>query len=209
MQGKCIYRRVRDDTSARFEWGQAAVAVSERTISDLMAFEGEDFVDEAFILLLGRPVDPVGRHYYTERLRSGKSKAQVFLQISKSDESTLHQRKSPSLETAVAAWHARHSPLSEGLKSSKAVRRIRQMFGGATERRRTATQHDNQFAVLAEAQAGLNAELHAMRAILERIQDERSDVEFRVSQSHVQGMSWQTRVVYARLVEPEQTPENA
>jgi hypothetical protein len=55
-------------------------------VTELFSFEGEDFIREAYINLLGREVDEWGLRYYLGRLSLGDDKADIISQIARSSE---------------------------------------------------------------------------------------------------------------------------
>lgn len=64
------------------------------TFAKLLAFEYEEFVEKAYVSLLGRPVDPDGRNHYLDRLRMGTSKLEILLELASSKEGQTHAPKS-------------------------------------------------------------------------------------------------------------------
>jgi len=55
-------------------------------VTELFSFEGEDFIREVYINLLGREVDEWGLRYYLGRLALGDDKADIISQIARSSE---------------------------------------------------------------------------------------------------------------------------
>jgi hypothetical protein len=56
-------------------------------VTELFSFEGEDFIREVYINLLGREADEWGLRYYLGRLALGDDKADIISQIAGSSES--------------------------------------------------------------------------------------------------------------------------
>lgn len=76
------------------------------TYAELMTLHDEAFVRGAYLLLLGRTVDPIGLDYYSQRLRRGHSRFSVLDQLSKSPEAAEDWDKQPGLREAVDRFRA-------------------------------------------------------------------------------------------------------
>jgi len=60
-------------------------------ICELFIFDEREFINAAYLTLLGREPDPNGMNYYQGRLRMGYSKASIIAQIAKSAEALPHE----------------------------------------------------------------------------------------------------------------------
>lgn len=69
-------------------------------LHDLLAYEGHEFINNAYSVLLDRRPDFVGESYYAKRLAAGVSKEQVIDQILQSEEV-----KSLRSEIVVTGYH--------------------------------------------------------------------------------------------------------
>lgn len=59
---------------------------TNRSVEELMALDGPQFLGQAYLTLLGRPVDPEGFRHYEALVRSGNGKLQVLADLSASSE---------------------------------------------------------------------------------------------------------------------------
>ena len=71
-------------------------------VGQLLDLHEGAFIDAAYMTLLARAPDPVGRRYYFERLRSGHSKATVLVQIFESAEGRAYDTNLPGLSELVS-----------------------------------------------------------------------------------------------------------
>jgi hypothetical protein len=55
-------------------------------LKDILALDGPEFLGQAYLLMLGRPVDPDGFRNYDARLRSGASKLSILAELRASPE---------------------------------------------------------------------------------------------------------------------------
>jgi len=73
-------------------------------LDDLLAPEGQAFVENAYRLLLGRAVDPSGERYYTSLLREGWSKWHVLKLLYRCDECRQQGLDLPGLEAELMRY---------------------------------------------------------------------------------------------------------
>ena len=73
------------------------------TAQALLALGDEDFVRQAYLLVLGREADPGGLDNYLVAVRSGADKAQLVSQLALSDEGRQRHVNVPGLDKLVQA----------------------------------------------------------------------------------------------------------
>ena len=73
------------------------------TAQALLALGDEDFVRQAYLLVLGREADPGGRDNYLGAVRGGADKAQLVAQLALSDEGQQRHVSVPGLDTLLQA----------------------------------------------------------------------------------------------------------
>lgn len=59
---------------------------NHRSVDELLALEGPQFIGQAYLTLMGRAVDPEGFRHYDSQVRSGMSKLQVLSELRASSE---------------------------------------------------------------------------------------------------------------------------
>lgn len=59
---------------------------SHRSVDELLALEGPQFIGQAYLTVMGRAVDPEGFRHYDSQVRSGMSKIQVLSELRASSE---------------------------------------------------------------------------------------------------------------------------
>ncbi|MFM1988712.1 MAG: hypothetical protein RJA99_1669 [Pseudomonadota bacterium] len=91
---------------ARFGMKPAA-----RSVSDLLALDGEAFVSTAYIAILGRRPDPEGLAHYLANMRAGMAKGDVILALASSEEGLRGVSELPGLDELVASGRRRRSSL--------------------------------------------------------------------------------------------------
>jgi hypothetical protein len=69
--------------------------------SDLLALEGEQFLELAYRTLLGREIDPTGLKDYSARLASGVSKLRILADIRSGPEGQAYEVRLPGLNEAL------------------------------------------------------------------------------------------------------------
>jgi hypothetical protein len=84
-------------------------------LSDWYSLEGEAFVRQAYLQLLGRSADPSGLKDYVEQLRAGKTKAELAAELEDSPEGQAAARR-----RATAAGARRASVPEKPLENSAA-----------------------------------------------------------------------------------------
>ena len=67
-------------------------------VTELLQFQGSAFVDTSYQALLGRKPDADGMTYYLDRLRTGRGKSKIIVQLAKSAESKAFKPKLQGLE---------------------------------------------------------------------------------------------------------------
>ena len=63
---------------------------SANRLKQVMALDGPEFLGQAYLLMLGRPVDPEGFRNYDTQLRSGISKISILTELRSSPEGRAH-----------------------------------------------------------------------------------------------------------------------
>jgi SAM-dependent methyltransferase/glycosyltransferase involved in cell wall biosynthesis len=71
------------------------------SLESLLGRNDNDFIEAAYMRLLHRVPDPIGRSHYLERLRRGEHKLQLLLELSDSDESRRVAAPLPGLKPAA------------------------------------------------------------------------------------------------------------
>lgn len=79
------------------------------SLTDLMKLYDEGFVEQAYLVMLGRTADAVGLRYYAARLRSGHSRISVLDQLSKSAEAKGEWNKVAGLSEAIRLFRKSRS----------------------------------------------------------------------------------------------------
>src|SRR5467141_1646192 len=67
-----------------------------------LALDGPEFLGQAYLLMLGRPIDPEGFRYYSAKLRSGASKLSILAKLRASQEGKAYRANAPNLWTLFA-----------------------------------------------------------------------------------------------------------
>ena len=80
------------------------------TAQALLALGDEDFVRQAYLLVLGREADPGGLDNYLVAVRSGADKTQLVAQLAQSDEGRQRHVSVPGLDTLLQAQPSRSPP---------------------------------------------------------------------------------------------------
>lgn len=80
------------------------VCCSVNSLNDILSFDEEDFVIQAYLLLLNRPPDAGGKRYYLSKLRAGYSKTHLLAQIARSTERGKQNITLPGL-SAKLRWY--------------------------------------------------------------------------------------------------------
>ncbi|MFA6144436.1 MAG: DUF4214 domain-containing protein [Sulfurimonas sp.] len=81
------------------------------TIEELLAFQGQKFIQMAYKSLLGREADPDGLNYYLKRMESGINKVGILMQLRESQESKSKIVNISGLEEAIRDYKYRKIPL--------------------------------------------------------------------------------------------------
>lgn len=76
------------------------------SLTELLSWHDVDFVRCAYVTILGRQPDRHGEAYYTDRIRRGRSKLEVLLQLRRSAEGRRHDPGIAGLDRALrrTAW---------------------------------------------------------------------------------------------------------
>jgi SAM-dependent methyltransferase len=82
-----------------------------KTVDDLLALQGTQFIDAAYHAILGRTPDQAGMSYYFGRLQRGASKVDILSQISSSGEAKSVGRVIPRLNKTVSRTKWSRVPL--------------------------------------------------------------------------------------------------
>jgi FkbM family methyltransferase len=85
--------------------------VAAKTASELFAHDDIDFIECAYISILGRVPDLEGRRYYLSRVRSGISKVEIAAQLVKSSEAGAYQPEIVGLKKEVRSFSIGRLPL--------------------------------------------------------------------------------------------------
>jgi len=80
-------------------------------ISGLLEFHDHEFVQHAYLALLGRESDTEGLNHYVNRLRTGTSKIQILEQLNSSKEGKKYASKLPGLDAALRRHKISNYPL--------------------------------------------------------------------------------------------------
>jgi hypothetical protein len=64
-------------------------------LKDVLALDGPEFLGQAYLLMLGRPIDPEGFRNYDARLRSGASKLSILAELRASQEGRAYGANVP------------------------------------------------------------------------------------------------------------------
>lgn len=77
-------------------------AISADRLKQVLSLDGPEFLGQAYLLLLGRPVDPDGFRNYDAQLRSGASKLSIISELHASQEGRVHGAVLPDLLPLLA-----------------------------------------------------------------------------------------------------------
>jgi hypothetical protein len=78
-----------------------AASAPVRSVDELLRFDGDQFVRQAYLALLGRSVDPSGLQHYTGQLSKGVSKTQIVADIYSDPEGQQYKSPLSGLEDLV------------------------------------------------------------------------------------------------------------
>ncbi|HQS02827.1 MAG: hypothetical protein B7Y07_03175 [Halothiobacillus sp. 24-54-40] len=78
--------------------------VAAKTAPELFAHNDIDFVECAYMSILGREPDPEGMNYYLNRIRSGISKVEIAAQLIKSGEAGTYRPKIVGLKKEIRSF---------------------------------------------------------------------------------------------------------
>jgi hypothetical protein len=68
-------------------------------IKKVLALDGPEFLGQAYLLMLGRPIDPEGFRYYGAKLHAGASKLLILAKLRASQEGKAYRANAPDLLT--------------------------------------------------------------------------------------------------------------
>jgi len=71
-------------------------------LRQVLALEGPEFLGQAYLLMLGRPIDPDGFRNYDAQLRTGKSKLSILAELRTSNEGQAYGANVPELLELLA-----------------------------------------------------------------------------------------------------------
>lgn len=80
-------------------------------LSDLLILDDEQFVREAYKILLGRKGDPAGVSHYTDAIRRGTSKFKILASLRRSPEGRKHAAPIDGLNAAIRRYTLANMPL--------------------------------------------------------------------------------------------------
>lgn len=110
------------------------------TLEELCALADSDFVDCAFVTLLGRQADPNGLQHYLRQVRRGVSKLSIIRALRRSSEGRRHDPGIAGLDRALRRHHRANLPvigflvrLFTGLEGNSAVERRIRAFENALQ----------------------------------------------------------------------------
>ncbi len=104
---------------------EAARLASATTVQTLLALGDEDFVRQAYRLVLGREADSGGLDNYLSSVRSGANKADLVAQLALSVEGRQRHATVPGLDALVNVHRIRPVPVIQ-----RVLRRLLQPFRG-------------------------------------------------------------------------------
>ena len=99
-------------------------------LKDVLAQDGAEFLGAAYLLMLGRPVDPEGFRNYDARLRSGASKLSILAELRASTEGQAYGANVPDplavlaqggLEEGIGSMHGGLYPVATNIKELLAL----------------------------------------------------------------------------------------
>ena len=95
------------------------------TLDQLLSLHGEEFISQAYRILLNRDPDPIGFSHYHARLRRGESRVRILADLSASPEADRIQAGLPGLDSAVRGMRVRDALTLRPL--------VRRLFGETGE----------------------------------------------------------------------------
>lgn len=87
------------------------------SIAQLMTLEGHDFIEQAYLLLLGRPADTEGLNNYLTQLRNGEEKANILAALRYSPEGAAQPGATSELHNTARKQRLRQLPVIGSLLS--------------------------------------------------------------------------------------------
>ncbi len=75
---------------------------SKVQLNHVLALNGPEFLGQAYLLMLGRPLDPAGFRNYEAQLRSGRTKLSILVELGASQEGQTYGANAPDLLPLLA-----------------------------------------------------------------------------------------------------------
>jgi len=121
--------------------------VRANSLNELLKWHDIDFVRCAYVTVLGRPPDPQGEAYYTDRIRCGRSKMEVLWQMRRSSEGSVHDPGIPGFDRALRRAYFERSrlgwlirPFTGGERDTNICRRLRSLTNALETERNLAAE---------------------------------------------------------------------
>jgi FkbM family methyltransferase len=93
------------------------------TVSALLSATGENFLHQAYALVLGRTPDPVGLTHFSARLAAGDERLELLAALRWSEEGVGRARHEPNVDRATAWYRTRKWPAIGPWRRDRAIRR--------------------------------------------------------------------------------------
>jgi hypothetical protein len=74
---------------------------NSHALRKLLSLDGDQFVDEAYRKMLGRPADVIGFEHYSQRLSRGEKKVRVLYDLATSSEGQMWRARNPEVNDFV------------------------------------------------------------------------------------------------------------
>lgn len=81
------------------------------TLAQLLALHDQEFVQSAYLTLLGRAADPDGLRTYVQQVRAGERKIAIIAQLHRSAEGRAFAAELPGLSGAISAYRQSRWPV--------------------------------------------------------------------------------------------------
>ena len=132
----------------------------------VLALDGPEFLGQAYLLMLGRPVDPEGFRHYSGKLRSGASKLSILAKLRASQEGKAYRANAPNLWTLFA------QSVRRGAAPTISARRLLRLNGSdfVDHAYFALTGHWPDDVVRRRYSAKLSSGTHKLRVVLEMLE---------------------------------------
>jgi hypothetical protein len=101
--------------------GHATAEIPPYRLRQILTLDGPEFLGQAYLLMLGRPIDPDGFRNYVAQMSAGKSKLSILAELRASQEGLAHGANTPDPLMLLA-----QAPYATGLPAASIQDLLRQ-----------------------------------------------------------------------------------